>query len=219
MIDERVFTEADIEKCLGFGSYVPYNPKKPRIKDIIWKNYDWLEELDASGKARPVILDNIQRTLLCKTLYLGYDAFDCDKCDNWIWLYRHCRSRFCSSCGIKLQKSLATKAEVLCVDASHRHMVFTIPEEYRELFRNYENINIFGEIATLHTFGRDLKWNPHIHALVPELVYNAKNNSIKHINHFNYESLGKTWMYEINRLLKDKYPKDKKIKSLINKKL
>ena len=264
MIDERVLTEADIDRCLSFDSYVSYNPNKPRIKDIIWNNYDWLESLDETGKARPVILDNIQRTLLCKTLYLGYDAFDCNNCDNWIWVFRHCHSRFCSSCGIKLQKSLATKAEVMCIDVSHRHMVFTIPEEYRELFRkdrsllnilfvasrntlmkmfnkslfekikknkgivsnpsdnyylfrNYDNLNVFGEIATLHTFGRDLKWNPHIHALVPELVYDCKHNQIKYINHFNYESLRKTWMYEINRLLKDRYPKDKKIKSLINK--
>ena len=25
-----------------------------------------------------------------------------------------------------------------------------------------------GFIATLHTFGRDLKWNPHIHVLITE---------------------------------------------------
>lgn len=34
-------------------------------------------------------------------------------------------------------------------------------------------------IATLHTFGRDLKWSPHIHALVPELIYNPDKNEIK----------------------------------------
>ena len=44
-------------------------------------------------------------------------------------------SRFCPSCGIKLQKVLATKAEVMCIDVKHRHMVFTIPEEYREYIR------------------------------------------------------------------------------------
>ena len=103
-----------------FDSYIPYKPNKPRFKDIIWNNYDWLEELDKSGKARLVILDNIQRTLLCKTLYLVYDAFDCNNCDNWIWLFRHCHSRFCNSCGIKLQKVLATKAEVLCIDVKHK---------------------------------------------------------------------------------------------------
>ena len=36
---------------------------------------------------------------------------------------------------IKLQKTLAVKAEVMCIDVKHRHMVFTIPFEYREYFR------------------------------------------------------------------------------------
>ena len=120
----------------SFDSYLDkYHSDKPNFKSIIWNNYDWLKEIDDNGQARETILDNIQRTLLCKTVYLGYDAFDCDSCDNWIMLFRHCHSRFCPSCGIKLQKVLACKAEVMCIDVKHRHMVFTIPFEYREYFR------------------------------------------------------------------------------------
>ena len=84
------------------------------------------------------------------------------------------------------------------------------------LFRNYDNLKIFGEIATLHTFGRDLKWNPHIHALVPEMLYDSKHNILKPYTHFNYESLRKTWMYEVNRLLKEKCPNSSIIKKLID---
>lgn len=152
----------------------------------------------------------------------------------------------------------------MCINAKHRHMVFTIPEEYRIIFRkdrealnilfvtsrntlakmfnkslfdklkrkrgivsnekdnyyflrNYKNRNEFGEIATLHTFGRDLKWNPHIHALVPELYFDNSKDEIKYFKHFNYESLRKTWMYEVNSLLKDRYPTSKDIKEIINK--
>ena len=89
----------------SFDSYLAkYKGDKPNFKSIIWKNYDWLKEINDSGQARDVILENIQKTLLCKTFYLGYDAFDCDHCDNWIMLFRHCHSRFCPSCGIKLQR-------------------------------------------------------------------------------------------------------------------
>ncbi|MBE6010785.1 MAG: hypothetical protein E7236_09030, partial [Lachnospiraceae bacterium] len=31
------------------------------------------------------------------------------------------------------------------------------------LYRNFKDANVFGMIASIHTFGRDLKWNPHIH--------------------------------------------------------
>ena len=112
----------------SFDSYLAkYKGDKPNFKSIIWKNYDWLEEIDNSGQARETILENIQKTLLCKTICLGYDAFDCDTRDNWILLFRHCHSRFCPSCGIKLQKALAVKAEVMCIDVKHKAMVFTIP--------------------------------------------------------------------------------------------
>ena len=43
------------------------------------------------------------------------------------------------------------------------------------IFKDIPVRNEFGMIATIHTFGRDLKWNPHIHCLVPELVYSQKN--------------------------------------------
>lgn len=91
--------------------------------------------MDELGIFRPTFLDNVQRTLLCKTIYLGYDAFDCNHCDNYMWLFRLCHSRLCNSCGIRLQKALAVKAEVMCVDVKHRYIVFTIPKEYREYFR------------------------------------------------------------------------------------
>ena len=34
------------------------------------------------------------------------------------------------------------------------------PKDNTYLFRNYRYLNEFGMICTLHTFGRDLKWNP-----------------------------------------------------------
>lgn len=266
MIDYKFHNNVsdNVKSSYDSADKVLYNPDKPRIKDILWKHYDWILDTHNSGRLRDSILDNVQKTLLCKTLYLGYHAFDCTNCDNWIWLFRHCHSKFCPSCGIKLQKQLAVKAEVMCIDVKHRHMVFTIPEEYREyfrkdrdalnilfvasrntmmkvfnhslfkkvrkkkgivrnpkdnyyLFRNYKYLNEFGMISTLHTFGRDLKWNPHIHSLVPELIYNSKNRCIKHIKHFEYESLRKTWMYEVNRLLLERFKDDKKLKSLIDR--
>ena len=77
-----------------------------------------MEEIDNTGKARKVILDNVYKTLICNTCYLGYDFYEIPKCDDWLFLYRKCHSRFCSSCGIKLQKALAIKTEVMCINAN-----------------------------------------------------------------------------------------------------
>lgn len=250
MIDAELYTEYPY-----YGAYtvddLPYDPDKPRLKDLFWRHYNWLEEMDKAGKARPAVLDNIQKALLCNTIYLGYDGFECMACGEESLFFRKCHSRVCNSCGVKYQKQLAAKAEVMCLDVSHRHVVFTIPENYRPLFRkdrtalnylfvaarntvckmfneniyrkekrkhgktgkirndkdnrylyrNFKDQKIFGMIATLHTFGRDLKWNPHIHALIPELIYDPKKDSYKEVHHFDFTSLRKTWQYELNRLL------------------
>ena len=57
-----------------------------------------------------------------------------------------------------------------------------------------------GFIATLHTFGRSLQWNPHMHLLVCEKVYDKKNNRMASL-YFPYEKVRKTWMYQVLTLL------------------
>lgn len=254
MLDHRLYTEYPkhgVRTC----DDVNYDPNKPRIKDLLWKHYQWFVEMDKAGKARKCILDNVQKTLLCNTSYLGYDAFECENCGNWMIFNHKCHSRFCTSCGVKYQKKLAVKAECMCVDTPHRHIVFTIPENYRVffrkdrtalnllfvaarntickitnekiyrrekrkrgktgklhndsdnyyLYRNFDDAMVFGMIASIHTFGRDLKWNPHIHALVPEIIYDPVNDCVKPFHHFDFKNLRLTWQYELNRLMQDHF--------------
>ena len=235
-----------------------YDVNKPRLKQLFWENYEYVQELEAQGKARPIVLDTLQQALLCRTEYLGYDAFECPNCGNEYVVYHHCHCKLCPSCGVKTQRKLAVQAEHMCLDVKHRHMIFTIPQEFRYLFRkdrsalnflfvaarntickvvneklyrrmkrkqgktgkisnpkdniylfrNYKDATQFGMIATLHTFGRDLKWNPHIHCLVPELIYDPVNDKYKMISFFSYESLRKTWQYELTRLLSQHFGKE-----------
>ena len=96
---------------------------------------EYIRKLDASGKARPCILDNVEHSLLCHTCYLGFDQFECTDCDNWNIIPHSCHSRFCNACGVKYAKQLAAKATSFCLDCPHRHIVFTIPEELRNWFR------------------------------------------------------------------------------------
>ena len=72
------------------------------------------------------------------------------------------------------------------LDESHRHVVFTIPERlrskiywHRELLKvlsdtaakvvkeSIQNVTA-GIITVVHTFGRDLGFNPHVYVLVTE---------------------------------------------------
>jgi hypothetical protein len=58
-------------------------------------------------------------------------------------------------------------------------------------------------ICVLHTFGRDLKWNPHIHMILCEEAV-GNSNIWKKFNHINYKSLRRGWQYCILKLLLEK---------------
>lgn len=254
MVDENLYSEYPYYGAFNCDQN-EYDPDKATIKDLLWNHYNWFVQMDKIGKARPCILDNVQKALLCNTLYLGFDIFECPKCGNEMIFNRKCHSRFCTSCGVKYQKKLAAKAECMCVDTKHRHIVFTIPETYRiffrkdrtalnplfvaarntickitnenifrkekrkraktgklrndkdnhYLYRNFKDAMVFGMIASIHTFGRDLKWNPHIHALIPEVLYDPVNDCIRPFHHFDFKNLRRTWQYELNRLMKEHF--------------
>ena len=86
------------------------------IKNIFFDNIEYIRKLDASGKARPCILDNVERSLLYHTCYLGFDQFECTNCDNWNIIPHSCHSRFCNACGVKYAKQLAAKATTALID-------------------------------------------------------------------------------------------------------
>ena len=102
------------------------------------------------------------------------------------------------------------------INVKHRHIVFTIPEELRKFFGiDRQRLKILpkcaaravmswmhslnkkeeftpGIVTVIHTFGRDLKWNPHVHMMVTE---GGKGNITewRHIRYISYESLRKRW--------------------------
>ena len=102
------------------------------------------------------------------------------------------------------------------INVRHRHIVFTIPEELRKFFgADRQRLKILpkcaakavtswmynlnkseeftpGIITVIHTFGRDLKWNPHVHMMVTEGGVGRKTEW-RHIRHFSYEALRKRW--------------------------
>ena len=76
-----------------------------------------------------------------------------------------------------------------------------------------------GFIITLHTYGRDLKWNPHVHVLCTEGGMN-QDNVYRALSYINYESLRKSFMKQLLDKMKDALKSDpkelRKFKSLVN---
>ena len=62
-----------------------------------------------------------------------------------------------------------------------------------------------GLIAVVHTFGSDLKWNPHIHALFTEGGIDKNNKWFKKLSHIPYQYLRKSWQKLVLDIIKTNF--------------
>ena len=175
-------------------TYHPNNDGKTKfkIKDIFndhW--YSFLED-NPNLNIRPVVHEEVEKMMGCGSLSNGYAIYTCDHCNNYLYVPFTCKSRFCCSCGTKYTLDRADTIAKKCINCSHRHISFTIHQDLWPIFQQDRSLlNLLfdavsstilswfydqnhkenfkpGFISTLHTFGRDLKWNPHIHVLITE---------------------------------------------------
>lgn len=177
------------------NSYEIKPDSKIKLKDIFDDNWDdFVEYAKANNfKIRDVVFHEVDRIRSCGCMSEGYYTYICEQCQELKYSPFHCHSRFCPSCGVS---NILKKTDFILkriVKAPHRHIVFTIPDSLRDLFSEHRSIcfNILfeavydtlyysihkfkkseqyalGFISCLHTFGRDLKFNPHIHVLFCE---------------------------------------------------
>lgn len=173
---------------------------------------DYYEQIQYLLHPRTSVMENIDRMILCGDASQGGAMFGCPHCGELKFVPFRCKSRFCPSCGNKYNQMRSLHISCKLVACNHRHCVFTIPEELRifflkdrsllsclfhavrtVVFRMFYNLNkkenfTPGLVCVLHTFGRDLKWNPHIHALISEGGAGSFSPWRK-VTHFNYSFL------------------------------
>lgn len=107
---------------------------KNTFKYIFFDNYDYIIYLHEKGKLRDVAFDNLQKTILCSSIHLGYDLFVCPNCGKETIVAHTCNSRYCSKCGAKSSQKRAAYVSAMAFRSKHRHIVFTIPAQLRVFF-------------------------------------------------------------------------------------
>jgi len=170
---------------------------------------------------RDIVMESVDKLLQCGTLAMGFSIFICEECFSKLFVCHTCKSRFCPSCGNKYNEERSISIKKVLFDHSHRHAVFTIPEELRSFFReDRKRLNILFKaveitikeyykykkidgvpafVSILHTYGRSLIWNTHIHVLLLEGV--IKNGKIINNDFFSYSFFRKKFMYTLLKLM------------------
>ena len=173
---------------------------------------DYYEEIEYILHPRKTEMENIDKMIHCGDPSFGGAMYGCPHCGKLKFVPFRCHSRFCPTCGNKYTMDRTTSMSFKLVNVTHRHCVFTIDENLREFFLKdrslldclFHSVNSVitrmffkmnksknftpGFIMVLHTFGRDLKWNPHIHCLISEGGY-SDDGVWRNVKHFDYTFL------------------------------
>lgn len=201
------------------------------IKQIFQDNNNWENfKIEHSDQLRPSVIEEVEKVLNCRDpLIMGYHQYKCPKCGKIERIVPHsCKSRFCSSCGKVATDNWMDKSLNEFLDVPYHHLVFTIPQELRNVFlHNRSLLHILfkaagktllewcrdtgefipGIVCISHTFGSILNFNPHIHMLLTEGGLDL--NKYRWINNefVPWNMLKARWKYHIVTLLKPELKK------------
>jgi hypothetical protein len=163
------------------------------------------------------IVESVEKMLSCKEPSNGYAEYICTHCGTKKKCAFTCKGRFCTSCGKKYTDEWVQRTVDELIDVPHRHLVLTVAEELREvLFWHRSLLKVMmdsaaqtalevlqsrksevvpGILVVVHTFGRDLKFNPHVHLLMTE--GGLRGGQWEPIPFLPYALLRKKWQYHL----------------------
>ena len=215
------------------------------IKQIFQDHWNSFIKENNNIIIRQVVFEEVNKIINCGNPDYGYALYVCEHCGKFLKVPFRCKSRFCNTCGVKYAQDRALSMIQKSIRCKHRHIVFTMSDKLWDYFQKYRFLldGLFesasravlswfyemnksqnftpGVMCTLHTFGRDLKWNPHIHMLCTE--GGAGNIEVfRIVRHINFKALRYRWQkllldYLGEHLPASELPRFKRLKNEIYK--
>ena len=160
---------------------------KIKLRTIFLHRLNWLRFfLRYRSSIRKAIVINVLKLLICRTKYLGYQLYKCCTCGSLKKVPHSCKSRFCPSCGKRQTDAWVSNSFDSLPNTSWQHITFTMPDKLWDLFWLNRSImndmpsiaaNIIKNMAkkqgalpgiflAIHTFGRQITRNYHLHMSV-----------------------------------------------------
>jgi len=196
------------------------------LRSIFLHNDNWLRFLTSNHRLiRSAILVGVMKMLTCRTKEMGFHTYSCPICNYSVNVPHSCKSKFCSPCGKKATDNWISKNYNILPKTIWQHITFTIPEQLRDIFwMNRHLFNLFPKLAAdiikkfaaakgilpalfvaPHTFGRDIKRNPHIHVSTTKggLTFDMKrwSNNL----YFKEAKLKTMWRYAVINMMRTQY--------------
>jgi putative transposase/transposase-like zinc-binding protein len=165
---------------------------KRYLKQIFAEWYEPFTKTHPTQIQRASIPRNVEKMLKCGTEEMGFHHYQCSNCRYEKKVAHTCKSRFCSSCGVRQTDMWIARYTSLFANCQYQHVIFAPPHEFLNYFRVgrkkyfnclYSVVNqtltdwytyvddnkhyyLPGFMMVMHTFGRSLSWHVHIHVLI-----------------------------------------------------
>jgi len=209
------------------------------VKEIFTDNHNWDRYYYVHRReVRPVERAEVEKMLSCKGPERGCFVYYCPTCEEYRTISLGCNSRLCSECGKRYTDQWAKRLSEAMFDVPHRHAVLTLPDRLREVLKEDRGLwkvimdsaikalndtlshslrreVVAGAIIILHPFGRNLRFNPHIHLLITEGGFDRTKKFI-HKKYIPFRALRCTWQYQVLTNLKKALPRTKETARLID---
>jgi hypothetical protein len=189
------------------------------IKGILLSNNNWVKfAIKYKNRIRPSIFSTINKLLSCRENTRGYHQYSCSnpKCSFTKKIPHTCKTKACSSCGRKATEIWIEKTNRTLPNTAWQHITFTMPCQLWGFFWcNRFLLNYIAMIAAncvkriadkkgvipgifiaIHTFGRALNRNVHIH-LSTTVGGVSKDLTKFHKLYFDHQVLKNMWKYGI----------------------
>lgn len=171
-------------------------------------------------KLRPIEIKEVEKAISCYGYEKGCFIHYCHHCDQWIFQSLGCNGRLCSLCGKRYTDQWAKALSQHMFQVPHRHFVISIPntlwpflKEDRSRWKVYMDSAIdacddyfpklmrnrharVGIIVVLHPFGKDMKFQPHLHLIITEGAFDERGNFIKQ-EFIPARKFAKCWQYHV----------------------
>lgn len=149
----------------------------------------------------------------------GCYVYFCPVCLTYTFQSLGCNSRICSCCGKRHADAWAIQLSKRMFKVPHRHIVISVASElWPYLKGNWPLLKVYqdsaidalndylpkamgediqvGVIVILHTFGKDMQFKAHLHLIMTEGGFNAKNEFIPKV-YIHADGFAKCWKYHV----------------------
>lgn len=168
---------------------------------------------------RDVEAHEVRKALDCYGYKNGCFVYCCKDCGRWIFQSLGCNARICSCCGKRHADSWAINLSKCMFKVPHRHIVLSVASElWPYLKDNWPLLKVYqdsaidalndylpkvmgediqvGVIVILHTYGKSMNFQAHLHLIMTEGGFNSRNEFIQKV-YLHADGFAECWKYHV----------------------